>query len=305
MSSTVAVSLIPPHYPDFSSEDVSIMLAKATQVGAVSIILSWDDPQLLQSASTLTAWAKQNGIPVLLAISPTSMQHRDRLVLPTRLNGATSSFQDASVRQAFIDDALAVARLQPDYLCLGTEVNLLNNGSPAEFTAFAAVYAEAYDAIRAEGLTPVLFTSFYWDDMYVLSGGEHDATIDAMLNAFRPRLDVIGITTYPVNFWPSPLAIPGNLYQALGGYLQPDERLVVVEAGWPSQGGGSVGQQVAYLQMLPGMWRNLNLDWLGWSLLHDVPDSLMPAKLGTTGLCHSNGQPKPAWSTLLAVKPRQ
>jgi hypothetical protein len=129
--------------------------------------------------------------------------------------------------------------------------------------------------------------------------------IDAMLNAFRPRLDAIGITTYPVNYWPSPLDVPGNLYQALSGYLQPDERLVVVEAGWPSQGDGSVDQQVTYLQVLPEMWQNLNLEWLGWSLLHDVPGSLMPANLGTTGLCQTDGQPKPAWPAFLALKPRQ
>jgi hypothetical protein len=281
------------------------MLAKATQVGAVSLILSWDDPELLQSATTLTDWAKHNGVPVLLAISPTSVQHRDQLVLPTRLSDATSSFTDASVRQAFVEDALAVARLQPDYLCLGTEVNLLNEGAPEEFTAFAAVYAEAYDAIRAEGLTLALFPSFYWDEMYVSSGGEHDAAIDTMLNAFRPRLDAMGITTYPANFWPNFPDVPDNLYQALSGYLQTDERLVVVEAGWPWQGDDSADQQVTYIQALPGMWQDLNLDWLGWSLLHDVPDSLMPAGLGATGLCQTDGQPKPAWSALLALKPQQ
>lgn len=309
-SSALAVALVPPHFPDFGASDLETMFAATEQIGVGVSILSWDDPNLHGSAQGLTTWAALRGVPLVLALSPTALEPRDRIVLPPDLAGEVGenvSFNNPIVHDRFIDDALRLAQLRPSYLCLGTEVNLWKDGSPEEFAAFVQTYAEAYRRIHESVGGAVVFPSFYWDGLYNLDdgGSATDAALVEVIGAFGSDLDVLAISTYPANRWSSPQEIPAGLYAPLASYINSQRPLVVLEIGWPSRGTGTEAEQVAFIERMPALFEGLSPRLVTWSLLHDIPTSFMNINLASTGLRTIDGLAKPAWDTYLALDTAQ
>jgi len=302
-----AVVFTPPRFPYFSASDLDQGLNLTAQVGMAVVILSWDEPNLDQTAQLLMTWSKARGIPMILALSPTAIQPRHQLVVPQELAlrvGGKPSFSNQLVRDAFVEQVRKFARLRPWGLCLGTEVNLLAEGAPAEFEDFVTLYAAAYKAAKVVYSKTQIFTSFYWDAAYLRIQNPSSAVPAPreIIDAFRPQLDAFVLSSYPANHWPSPSAIPDNLYTSISDYRGQDESLIMMEIGLPSGGSGSADEQVQFVDRLSELFAGMEIDVLSWSLLHDVPTSLMGEDLATTGLRNSDGTAKPVWDAFLQIQ---
>lgn len=154
-----------------------------------------------------------------------------------QLQALGRSLSEPTVQQALRRYAVAVANvLQPDWLCLGAETNLVRLLAPADL--YAAVRQSANDAARdvhAAGLTrpPVLFSSVQVETAWGLLPGQSPgfAGIATDYSDF-PFSELIGLSSYPYLSFNRPVDIPANWYsRVLAGTSLP---AMVVEGGWPS-----------------------------------------------------------------------
>lgn len=127
------------------------------------------------------------------------------------------------------------------------------------------------------------------------------APVRRWIAAFRPRLDLLALTSYPINSWPTPSQVPADLYQRAADYAQ--EPVMLMEVGWPSAAGSNPQAQADFIDRLPGLVQDTGIATIGWSLLCDVPTTHLPALLGTTGLRTSDDTAKPGWTTFLNLAP--
>jgi len=303
----LAIALTPPDYPQTTDQDLSTMFSRVSQVGAGVAILSWDDPDYRATAGVFTQWARDAGVTLILGLSPTAIERRDRLVVPAELAdrfAGEPSFSVPAVSDVFIDAANYLAGLNPDYLCLGTEINYLAAGNPQEFLAFAEMYKQAYQGAKQVSPQTRVFVSLQWDVVYnagEANGGFHPESA-AVLNALRPYLDLLAFTSYPGSIWSRPADVPDDYYQSIEFYRQPGEPVVMMEIGWPSQGSGDPDEQSGFIRLIPDLFYGIDLEILGWSLLYDVPRDIMAVDLATTGLHHQDGAVKPSWQVFLDLQ---
>ena len=130
---------------------------------------------------------------------------------------------------------------------------------------------------------------------------EHSKLIDI----FRPKLDVVGLTTYPSEFHASPLDLPADYYTWIHHHIPRTDRVLLMEVGWPTQGSGSEWEQVQYIARLKDLLKSVNVEVLAWALLHDVNLSQFDANLNTVGLIQQDGKFKPGIKAFddLAIDP--
>jgi hypothetical protein len=119
---------------------------------------------------------------------------------------------------------------------------------------------------------------------------EHRQVIDA----FRPELDAVAITSYPASFYDAPEDLPADYYTSFRRYLDPGDEVIVMEVGWPSAQPGDPEEQTHFIERLPALLGELAPSITAWSLLHDVQHDLLASDHESTGLIQSDGQPKPA-----------
>lgn len=301
----LAVALTPRNFPEHTPADTDAMFKRGAELGRGAVfIYQWSDPALAAIPRVLLAAARENGLTPIVGLSPTTLdQARRELDLPAALRRPGVSFDDADVRRAFVASAEELAKLEPPYLCLGTEINFYAVNGARAYVAFAAAYKEAYRAVKKISPATRVFVSFQYEFMRLLDHKEPEKIEEhrKLIDIFRPELDLIAITTYPVDAYADPGKMPSNYYARLHEYLHAGDTVMVMEAGWPSAGQGSPEQQRAFVRRLPELLADVKPVATAWSMLHDVKVGVFGADLATTGLYTRDGEAKPAaaaWKAL-------
>lgn len=306
--------------------DPAAALALADEAGSFDIVLwQWPETQTLRPVIIERARAaRERGMGIMLGLSPTSLAGlRTDLELPAwvasdcGLTTATVSFSNPCVRLHFINDVVDIANaVKPDSFHLATEINTLLlrklvNPLDLEYVHFGALYQTAHNAIKAVSPETRVFVSFQYELQKVIQNappGTPAQNWENILGVFRgtapvSKLDYVGFTTYPSasgflsGKYKLPAAMPSDYYKEAGQYLQPGERAVFSEIGWPTQGSGTRPEQRQFIHRLPALMAPARPAWVAWVLLQDIPPGALGFSLDltTTGLLDALGRPKSAW----------
>jgi hypothetical protein len=230
-----------------------------------------------------------------------------------QLRALGRSLAEPAVQQAYRDYVAAVVRkLQPEYLGLAAETNLIRAAAPPALYAAVvqAANSAAADPRIAAGTAP-RFVSVQVETAWGLFGGTAFVGIDRDLQDF-PFTQMVGLSSYPYFVFAQPEDIPADYYsRVLAGRTLP---AMVVEGGWTSATAGTVvstpQEQARYVarhaQLLDGIGARGVLQLLYADLdLASLPPPI-PANLPlfvNIGLTDSNFGAKPAlaaWDALFA-----
>ncbi len=232
---------------------------------------------------------------------------RKRLDLPPAVRGQAGthvSFSNPTIRAAYKRSAKALARLQPEFLCLATEINFLALQRLEEFLHFATLYKETYREVKRISPATKVFVSFQWEWMRIVDAKEprkireHTKVIDI----FRPELDVVALTSYPSSFHDTPALLPADYYTWLRRHIRNTDEVLFMEIGWPTEGSGGKREQQAFIERLPVPLRELPVSVVAWALLHDVALAAFDADLRSVGLITRDGRRKPGYQAFRLLR---
>lgn len=295
------IAVTPRNFPNHTAADVDEAFRMAREVGQQTIfIYQWGELNL-DVVKAMFVRATRAGLTPVLGLSPTTLdQGRKELDLPAsvrRQAGADLSFANPVVRAAYIQAAVDLAQLNPPYLCLATEINLLALQRLPEYLHFAGLYQDAYRAVKRASPQTQVFVTFQWEWVRILDAKEPDriAEHSKVIHIFRPELDLIGLTTYPAPFHETPAQLPPDYYTWLFRHIPPSDPVMLMEIGWPTSGSGNEAEQLAFLKRLPSLLKGINLVGVDWALLHDVHIGAFDADLNTVGLRYRDGRAKPGY----------
>ena len=188
--------------------------------------------------------------------------------------------------------------MHPPYLCLATEINFLALQRLNEYLHFASLYKEAYQTVKRVSPETKVFVSFQWEWVRSLDAREPHKIKEhrKIIDIFRPRLDVVGLTTYPAPFHDRPADLPEDYYFWMNRHIDSGDEVLMMEVGWPTGGSGSEAEQQAYIRRLPKLLDRVQVSVIAWALLHDVGLAEFDANLNTVGLVSNSGQKKQAYA---------
>lgn len=295
------VAITPRNFPAHTPADVDQAFVLARQLGRHAVFISQWAELDRDVVRTAVDKARRLGLVPVLGLSPTTLDRgRKELDVPERVRraaGAGLSFAHPEVRKAFVEVATALARLEPPYLCLATEINLLAMQRLPEFLHFVTLYREAYRKVKRVSPATRVFVTFQWEWMRILDAREPEriAEHSKVIEVFRPQLDLAGFTSYPAPFHRTPAELAPDYYTWMLRHIPAGEPVMLMEVGWPSSGSGSEAEQLAFIERLPGLLKGINLVGLEWALLHDVDVGAFDADLNSAGLRRRDGRPKPGY----------
>jgi hypothetical protein len=271
------VALTPRNFPRHTTQDVSEMFPLGKEVGDFAVfIYQWSEADLHRVAEDMLQRSKQHGLTPIVAVSPTVLGGtRSEYDLPSsvreRVKGELS-FSNELVSGPFIETAIRLAKLQPPYLCLATEINFLAFKDIEEYLYFAHVYKKLYPAIKEISPDTKVFVSFQWDYFHIMDASEPDTVQEhsKLIDVFRPELDLVAFTSYPAGHFSRPTEIPQDYYANVLRHLRKSDEVMFMEIGWPTRGRGSEESQRAFIERLPELMKDVKPSIVAWSLLHDV-----------------------------------
>jgi hypothetical protein len=157
-----------------------------------------------------------------------------------QLRALGRSITEPAVQQAYRSYLLAVVRkLNPDYLGLAAETNLIRVAAPAPVYAAVVQAANAAAAdLRAAGSSAPLVASVQVETAWGLlgTGGSYQSVEQDF--ADFPFITLLGLSSYPYFAFAQPEDLPGDYYgRLLNGRTLP---VMVVEGGWTSAAVGAV-----------------------------------------------------------------
>lgn len=156
------------------------------------------------------------------------------------LKRAGRSLREPAVQALARQYALAVqARLNPEFLGLAAETNLIRAAAPAALYQAVKAVANATDAaLRNANAASRRFVSIQAETAWGRLGGNGSfAGIDQDFADF-PFTQLVAISSYPYFAYPDPADIPADYYTRLKGTRTLPA--IVVEGGWTSASVGSV-----------------------------------------------------------------
>jgi hypothetical protein len=229
------------------------------------------------------------------------------------LVAAGRSLTEPAIRQLARDYALAVARrLQPEYLGLAAETNLIRIAAPpALYEAVRLCANDTEAALAAAGATVRRFISVQvetaWGRLGALPGAyigvEQDFTDFAFLQA-------LGLSSYPYLGYALPEDLPADYYGRLRGTRTLP--VIVTEGGWASASLGAVSSspqiQARYIDRHAGLLDSVGAVAYFQLQFADVDLAALPPPVppnlplfGSIGLADSQFNAKPAlarWDAL-------
>jgi hypothetical protein len=222
------------------------------------------------------------------------------------------SLTEPAVQQAYRSYLLAVVRkLNPDYVGLAAETNLIRAAAPAPL--YAAVVRAANDAaadLAAAGSSAPRLISVQVETAWGLLGGSGGyAGVEQDFGDF-PFIGMLGLSSYPYFTFGQPESIPSNYYaRLLHGRTLP---VMVAEGGWTSASVGSVQSspdlQARYITRHAALLDSVSARAVVQLEFADLDLSSVPPPIPpnlplfiSLGLTDSNFNPKPAlaaWDAL-------
>lgn len=268
--------------------------------------------QILENEKTeLVAYMRARGQRLVFVLDLTDGLSRAEEAPQLRALGR--SLSEPAVQQVARDYALAVAAvLQPDYLGLAAETNLIRAAAPASLYAAVVTTANLMAAdLDAANATAVQFHSVQVETAWGLFTATPFEGIEQDLADF-PFAEAIGLSSYPYFVFDDPNDIPDDYYSRV---IEPTALpAFVAEGGWSSTsvgvGQGSLEKQARYVARQAQLLDSIGaLMWL--HLLFADPELAtwpqpIPPNLPlfvNIGFTNSDFSPKPAlaeWDELFA-----
>lgn len=246
--------------------------------------------------------ARGRGLLVAVAVDPFDPTARDRLQgLPATHEGL--DLADEGLRHAFVEEARFVAEhVRPDYLVLGTEVNSTFERNPQGYHAFVEAYRDAYDAVKEISPETQVFPSFQYEELLgVVPDLPPHAPRWELLDDFRGKMDLLGITTYPSFAYNVARKVPPQYYAEI--QQQTDLPVAFVSAGYVSGeapdgiGGSTPAEQRRFLERLLADADALGSPLVVWFALRDLSFATAAPYdvLASIGLRDASDRPKESW----------
>lgn len=272
---------------------------------------------LQRDHTQLVDYLRQRGLGIAFVLDLTNGLSRSDEA--PQLVAAGRSLTEPAVQQLARDYALAVATvLQPDYLALAAETNLIRIAAPAPLYAAVVVTANAiHQDLAAANVDTIEFVSVQVETAWGLlpAGPFQGIAQDLQDFAFA---EAIGLSSYPYFAFDHPDDIPTDYYTRLAS--QAARPVLVSEGGWTSASlagapGGSIVSspelQARYVERQGELLASVSaIAWL--HLLYADPDlTTWPQPIPTTlplftstGFTDSSFVPKPAHAAWLALLAR-
>ncbi len=295
---------VPRNWPNPVEDDWQDLFARLPDYGErFGVHVAWDAdltaehiPTQVDLAYTVTAGT--GTVPyIALGFEPDAMTQQE----------ADTYFEVNG--DAFREVAVAIAAThRPEILLLGVESNRYFEKSEQGYEDFIAVYAEAYDAIKAVSPGTLVATNLQYETMIgaaFLTGEPHEEHL-YLIERFGERLDLITITTYPWLDFNRPADVPVNYFDALRAYT--DRPLMITETGWPSEEIAapmvetSEQAQIDYLLRLLTITRDESVEALIWVFPHDPNTEAASGVFNHVSLRENDGTAKSAYAYWQALR---
>jgi hypothetical protein len=258
----------------------------------------------------LVGYLRGKGLQLYVMADPTD--GLDRAQESPQLRAAGRSLTEPAIQQLYRDYVLAVAsRLQPEYLGLAAETNLVRRAAgPALYAALVQAANAASADLQAAGDGATRLVSVQVETAWGRLGGSGSyAGIETDYADF-PFLQLLGLSSYPYFSWAQPEDLPADYYSRLRGAR--GTPLMVVEGGWSSVAVGGVDSspalQARYIRRHAELLDSVAAR--GWLqlLFADIDLAALPPPVPANlplftsiGLTDSDFNPKPAlaeWDAL-------
>ena len=259
---------------------------------------------------------RAKGLQIVVVLDPTD--GLNRAAEAPELVAAGRSLSEPAVQQLYREYARAIVSLiQPEYLGLAAETNLIRAVAPAPVYAAVVQVANAAAAeIRAQSGATKLLVSVQVETAWGLlpqAGGFQGIAAD--LAAF-PFLDALGLSSYPYAAWPDPAQVPLDYYERVRGTT--GLPVLVVEGGWTSASVSTVvstpEKQAAYIRRQAQLLDRAEALFVFQLTFTDLDLATFPPPLPANlsffaylGLVDDDLNPKPAlevWDSLFALPRR-
>ena len=320
----MGVSSLPAELTEESYSDTFRLAATAGEIILIQRTPPWEEllggglsKETVLTTERETALAEEHGLDIFVAIDPTDgSRQRSRLAgLPDDLLGA--GFSDPDVHEALIDYARYIAEAyRPAYLAFGVEMNGYQQHHPEDFERFVVIYHEAYEAVKEISPETLVFPTFQFEELQGLLPFQDPLPPQwHLITRFEPRLDVLAISSYPDVVFPDANEIPESYYAQLSLYT--DLPIAIAGMGYSSRTSQEISQaqaeeaQAAFLRRTLDHVQQLDMPFVIWFVSQDPAFTGESAlDLGTSGLIHQDGTPKPAWdiwqaASLRSLQPAQ
>jgi hypothetical protein len=310
-------SPIPPKLDTTLLGQVLTLTAQHSDAGLVQLGIPWA-VLLADTAAArevrvvrlpLVQYYRASGRAVTVALDVTD--GLNRAAEAPELVALGRSIADTAVQRRYREYVAAVdSILQPDYLSLAAETNLIRLSAPdSVYQAVVTMTGAAAQERKAHGSRTRLLVSVQVETAWGgLQGGNSYIGIAQDLADF-PFITALGLSSYPfLGGFALPEDIPLDYYQRLvsGTQLSP----LVLEGGWPSEGFNSTPEiQARYIRqhaLILGRARAVALFQITFT---DLDPNLAPGlgPFSHLGLVDTLLAPKPAlavWDSLLELPRR-
>jgi hypothetical protein len=305
-------SAIPP------SLDTALLLptlelwTRRGDAGLVQLSIPWDVLLADTAAATevrvvrlpLVEYYRAKGLAVVVALDVTN--GLDRSQEDPALVSLNASITDTMVQRLYREYVSAVdSILQPEYLSLAAETNLIRLAAPAQvYSAVVTMTNAAAQHERALGTAAKLLVSVQVEVAWGRLQGTTTYLGIAQDRADFPFLDALGLSSYPyLAGFSEPDSVPIDYYSRLTGTSPLP--MVVLEGGWTSVSVGSAvsspGRQAEYLRRQAAILDYARAAAVFQITFTDLDLSQIPVPAGSglplfahLGLVDSALNPKPA-----------
>ena len=311
-------SALPPKLDTSLLIPTLTLSSQHSDAGLIQLSIPWDVLLIDTAAATevrlvrlpLVNYYRGSGKKIVVALDVTN--GLDRAAEDPILVGLRRSITDSMIQRLYREYVSAVdSILQPDYLSLAAETNLIRFAAPAPvYDAVVTMVNAAAAELAARGSTTRLMISVQVETAWGRLQGSNVFVGISQDRADFPFLNALGLSSYPyLGGFTQPEDIPDNYYDRLvQGQPVP---VVVLEGGWPSESVGSIISspqlQVRYIQRHGEILAATNARGLFQITFTDLHPSLFPpgstlSLFATLGLVDTALQAKPAlaaWDKLL------
>jgi len=219
-------------------------------------------------------------------------------------DSGSGDFSSADFADRICQEARKVAaRFRPEYFSIGNEVNSVYEAiGKRSFDDLAALEKKLYQAAKEGSPATKVLVVLSYSQLVDLPGEPRFFLIDKLAGSY----DVLGITTYPWKKYATPKELPADYYRRLAKHTV--KPIGFTEIAWSSDSmqGGSEQEQVDYLLRFLELTKGMNLEFVNWAFLHDLPQSsvtgfvVQKTHLGL-GLRNYDGTAKPVWDYFRAL----
>lgn len=281
---------VPANYPNPTDSDWKDLFSSIQNYGEVfGDYLEWNDNL-------------KEGIPNQIRIINELSKQQN--FIPVYALGFKNAGSFAEIKDGFEEVAINVAKeLQPKYLGLGVEVNLLYEKNPNNFEEYIKTYQELYIKIKEISPKTKVFPIFqleYTKGKGQLSGQKRSEEW-FLIEKFEDQMDLAVFTTYPMLDYEDPKDIPEDYYSEITKHTK--KAIAFTEFAWLSGTingrSSSEEEQAEFLSRFLDLTKNLDKEFVIWTLPHDTNNNDL---FGTIGLKKNNGNKKLVYYAWMELK---